>query len=424
LNDAAPTAPAVPIAPAAPTAPDAPLIRTHFFHFERSDFSNDFNYQWIVDTQSRYNFAFSSDKDLDTGNELTGGKNSKYELTKLDLSDPKTPKKVAAFQIDLAFEKDSKFRILDFRTSSAKSTLNDSLIYLSYASNDLESRCRYLNLVSFNANQIGNLEVTNFKRLFRSPCMPGSDNRDFRLHVSGGAILEKINSNNQIAEVYLTVGDFLKLGFSGEKISNSAKSILGSLIRILPNRKFEVIASGFRNPQGIGLYRTLSGVFIIQTEHGPRGGDELNVVVKGNHYGWPAYSLGTQYEPNDPLNQPNAKNTLGTSTAPLFAWLPSIGPSKVGQVTSKTLREYWSDSANKKYGDILVAGMGSQTIYRLRVKDSKVIYVEPIYLGFRVRTMAETNTGEFIFGTDSGIKILKMVERWDSSGVFRKISDS
>ena len=68
--------------------------------------------------------------------------------------------------------------------------------------------------------------------------------------------------------------------------------------------------------------------------------------------------------------------------------------------------------------------MGSQTIYRLRVKDSKVIYVEPIYLGFRVRTMVETNAGEFIFGTDSGIKILKVVEIWDSSGVFRKISDS
>ncbi len=355
---------------------------------------------------------------------MTGGKNSKYELAKLDLSNPKSPKKVAAFQIDLAFERDSKFRILDFRSSSVKSTSSNSLIYLSYASNDLESQCRYLNLVSFKATQIGILEVTNFKRLFRSPCMPGSENRDFRLHVSGGAILERLNSDNQIVEVYLTVGDFIKLGFSGEKISSSAKAILSSLVKIQPNGDFKIIASGFRNPQGIGLHQTPNGVFIIQTEHGPRGGDELNIVVEGNNYGWPAFSLGTQYTPNDPTNQPDERNTLGTATIPLFAWLPSIGPSKVTQVTSTPLREYWADRANDKYGDVLVAGMGSQTIYRLRVKDSKVIYVEPIYLGFRVRTMVETNTGGFIFGTDSGIKLLKLAERWDSIGDFRKISYS
>jgi glucose/arabinose dehydrogenase len=251
--------------------------------------------------------------------------------------------------------------------------------------------------------------------------MPGSDNR---LHQSGGAILETLNTDNQIVEVYLTVGDFTKLGFSGEEISNQTRAILSSLIKIQPNGDFKIIASGFRNPQGIGLYQTPNGVFIIQTEHGPRGGDELNVVVEGNYYGWPTFSLGTQYVPNDPTNQPDERNTFGTATLPLFAWLPSIGPSKVSQVTSIPLREYWSDRANEKYGDILVAGMGSQTIYRLRVKDFKVIYVEPIYLGFRVRTMVETNTGEFIFGTDTGIKILKMAERWDNSGAFRKISDS
>jgi glucose/arabinose dehydrogenase len=231
----------------------------------------------------------------------------------------------------------------------------------------------------------------------------------------GGAILEvkEISSaNNTLGEVYLTVGDFIKLGYSGEQILESTRSILGSLLRVRSDGTTKIVANGFRNPQGIGYFETLNKTQILQSEHGPRGGDELNQITEGNFYGWPDFSFGTQYVPNDPLDSPDVPNTSGTSAKPLFSWLPSIGPSKVHQVKSSVLRRYWADSSNGFFGDVLVAGMGSQTLYRLRILDSKVVYSEAIYLGFRIRSLVERENGEFVFGTDSGLRSLTPSQIW------------
>ena len=184
-----------------------------------------------------------------------------------------------------------------------------------------------------------------------------------------------------------------------------------------------MVANGFRNPQGLGYFETLNKTQILQSEHGPRGGDELNEIVEGNFYGWPDFSFGTQYEPNNPLDSVEAPNTAGTSVKPLFSWLPSIGPSKIHQVKSSVLRRYWADSSNGFFGDVIVAGMGSSTMYRLRILDSKVVYSEAIYLGFRIRSLVETENGVFVFGTDSGLRVLEPSQIWGGHlGTFIDIS--
>jgi glucose/arabinose dehydrogenase len=252
--------------------------------------------------------------------------------------------------------------------------------------------------------------------------MPGSDGRDFRLHQSGGAILElkqSLSQKQKVDQVYLTVGDFIKLGYSGERILESARAILGSLIRISSDGKVDIVAKGFRNPQGIGFFETPSKIQILQTEHAARGGDELNEVVRNNYYGWPEFSFGTQYEHNNPGDTPNNSGTAGNSAKPLFSWLPSIGPSKVHQIKSEALREYWADSSNGFFGDVIVAGMGSQTLYRLRILESRVIYSEAIFLGFRIRSLVETESGTLVFGTDSGLRLLVPTQKWGGpSGKF------
>jgi glucose/arabinose dehydrogenase len=172
------------------------------------------------------------------------------------------------------------------------------------------------------------------------------------------------------------------------------------------------VANGFRNPQGIGYFESLNKTQILQSEHAPRGGDELNEIVEKNFYGWPDFSYGTQYTPNNPLDAPKTFNTAGDSFKPLFSWLPSIGPSEVHQVESSILREHWADSSSGYFGDLLVAGMGSKTLYRLRILDSKVVYTEAVFLGFRIRSLLETEKGELIFGTDSGLKTLVPSLKW------------
>ncbi len=374
----------------------------------------------MAESKSNYIFTISSDQDFDE-NAQTGGKNSKYEISKIDFSAFSSPEKTQTISFDLKYLNDSKFRILDFKSSTIDSTQTRTQIYLSYASNDLTSKCRHLNLVSFVLSPVGSLEAREFKRWFRSPCIPGSDGQDFRLHQSGGAILEskQTSNTNKASEVFLTVGDFIKFGYSGEQILESTRSILGSLLLVRSDGTTKVVANGFRNPQGIGYFETLNKIQILQSEHAPRGGDELNEIAEGNFYGWPDFSFGTQYIPDNPLDSPNIPNTAGNSRKPLFSWLPSIGPSKVHQVTSPVLRKYWADSSNGYFGDVIVAGMGSQTLYRLRILDSKVVYSEAIYLGFRIRSLVETKNGELIFGTDSGLRLLIPSQIWGGPlGVF------
>jgi glucose/arabinose dehydrogenase len=240
--------------------------------------------------------------------------------------------------------------------------------------------------------------------------MPPSKSTDFPLHQSGGAILEvgkDLRLKRNIPEVYFTVGDFIKLGYSGERISTTTKSIIGSLLKCSSETKYHKIASGFRNPQGISYLETKFSTSILQSEHGPRGGDELNLVIKDKFYRWPNFSLGTQYSSDDSENvAPLKSNTLGALSKPIFSWLPSIGTSKVHQVKSWVLREFWADSQSLSFGDILVVGMGNQTLHRLRITDSRVIYSEPIFLGYRVRTLTEAEGGNIIFVTDSGLRIL------------------
>jgi glucose/arabinose dehydrogenase len=197
------------------------------------------------------------------------------------------------------------------------------------------------------------------------------------------------------------------------KLSSESKKYLGSIISINSENNTKIYASGFRNPQGFTLYEDATGFEILQTGHGPRGGDELNIVKEGAFYGWPEFSYGTRYNPINPLSKPENPNTAGTSEKPLFAWVPSIGISSVTQVKSATLRKLWADASTPEFGDALVAGMNSGTIYRLRIVEKRVIYSEPIYIGVRVRAISEEKSGRIVLGTDTGVHVLDLQRRWD-----------
>jgi hypothetical protein len=113
------------------------------------------------------------------------------------------------------------------------------------------------------------------------PCVPVSAVQ----HTAGR--FEVIDKNS----VYLTVGD---LGFT--RIGDRKKrGDLGSVFK-LTARTAEKISQGHRNPQGIVLYNNDT---LMVSEHGPRGGDELNIVKKGNDYGWPFVTYGQPYGAGD-----------------------------------------------------------------------------------------------------------------------------
>jgi cytochrome c2 len=145
---------------------------------------------------------------------------------------------------------------------------------------------------------------------------------------------------------------------------------------------------GHRNPQGMTVAQDGT---VLLTEHGPRGGDELNRIVEGRNYGWPIVSYGT---PNDSMTwsaNPDRTHHEGFEK-PIYAWVPSIGSSQLIVLEGKAFRQ-WA-------GDVMVSSMVAQTLFRIRLAEGRAVVVEPIPIGHRIRDLAELGNGAIALKTD------------------------
>jgi cytochrome c2 len=166
---------------------------------------------------------------------------------------------------------------------------------------------------------------------------------------------------------------------------------LGKAVEInLDTKNATIFSSGLRNPQGL----TISSEGLIwETEHGPIGGDELNVLQLGRNYGWPEVTYGVNYGGQAwPLNQVQGRHDKYTK--PAYAFVPSIGIS--------SLIETNSDEFPRWKGDLLVTSLKNQAIWRLRRDADRIIYSERIQIGQRLRDIQELPNGQLIVLTDAG----------------------
>ena len=162
-------------------------------------------------------------------------------------------------------------------------------------------------------------------------------------------------------------------------------SNLGKLLRVdTRTGRAEVLAVGLRNPQG--LARDAEGL-LWETEHGPRGGDELNVLEAGGNYGWPLVSHGVHYDLS-PVGGHDAAGRHDGFREPVFFWTPSIG---IGSVVVNDARFFplWGN-------DLLVGSLGGRRLLRVRRDGMDVKSVEEIYRGPEIRDMAQMPDGAFV----------------------------
>lgn len=153
-------------------------------------------------------------------------------------------------------------------------------------------------------------------------------------------------------------------------------------------------SKGHRNPQGLAAS---SDGEIWLTEHAERGGDELNRIVEGEDYGFPIVSYGTNYESMVWKTNPRQGRHEGYRK-PLFAWVPSIGSSQL-IVLEKDLFRYWK-------GDLIVSSLRANSLFRVRVEDDRVIFVEPIRIGHRIRDITERADGAIVLKTDGDVLVV------------------
>ena len=127
-----------------------------------------------------------------------------------------------------------------------------------------------------------------------------------------------------------------------------------------PNAKKAIYSYGHRNPQGMFKHPITGKIWT--NEHGPRGGDEINIIKKGKNYGWPKITYGINYS-----GTTITKNkSLPNMEQPLYYWLPSIAPSSFEYISSDVYPN-WK-------GSLLAGALVFKYIERIDLENDKVVY--------------------------------------------------
>lgn len=221
------------------------------------------------------------------------------------------------------------------------------------------------------------LKTLNRKeRWFRStPCVPISAVQ----HAAGR--MESINKNS----AYLTVGD---LGYI--HINDKTKrGDLGSLFRITKNQ-ITKISTGHRNQQGIVL---MPDKTLLTSEHGPRGGDEINLIRRGVDYGWPFVTYGAPYSIGDYII-PKATGTHSGYQEPVRQWNPSIAPTELIRLPDVGYGEI--------SGALVMGTLREQSLVFLKYRDGAITSERIVRVGARIRDLDLMPDGRIVATSDDG----------------------
>ena len=167
------------------------------------------------------------------------------------------------------------------------------------------------------------------------------------------------------------------------------------------SKNHEIISKGHRNAQGLFVKNEI----ILSTEHGPKGGDEINRIHYKKNYGWPIASYGEPYKSKKlKYKKSHHENNF---EEPLYVFVPSIGISEL-ILLPNTFNEKWKNSA-------LITSLNGRSIYRVNFQDDKyekILYLEKIYIGERIRDIKYVQKHNLIIialETTGNIGVLKNI---------------
>ncbi len=210
------------------------------------------------------------------------------------------------------------------------------------------------------------------------------------------------------SNLFLTMGEHFAFRDEAQNLGNH----LGKIIRIRPDgsvppdnpfvgrpgAKPEIWSYGHRNSQGAALHPQSGKLW--ESEHGPRGGDEVNIPLPGKNYGWPVIGYGIDYS--------GAKIHESTHKAgmeqPVWYWVPSIATSG--------MTFYTGDLFPAWRGNLFVGGLAGQLLVRLELNGEKVVKEERLLhsLGERIRDVRQGPDGAlWLLTDDSNGRLLRLV---------------
>ena len=267
---------------------------------------------------------------------------------------------------------------------------NNGWIYFSYTEGDTNS-----NTMVIDRAKLDGLRLSQRERIFTAlPYYKKPLHHGTRLVLTDGYL-------------FFGMGEKTDLKDSAQTLSNH----LGKILRVFedgrvppdnpyvntPGARPDVWSYGHRNPNGLALNPNTGELW--EHEHGPKGGDEINIIKPTLNYGWPLISYGVNYD-DTPVNE--GLSEMEGMEPPIYYYKPSIAPS--GMVF------YTSDVIPSWKGNLFIGGMVLTHLNRLVIENNKVIKEERL-LGdkkWRVRSLKQGPDGYLYLGVDGG-RILRIM---------------
>lgn len=293
--------------------------------------------------------------------------------------------------------------------------VNNNNLFFSTVEFSKENNCIFKSVYRFNID-FENFSFTESEKIYEStPCVKPLEGAVvegvLNPSESGGRMV--VTSNNEIllstghlalAHSYVSGNSIEKYQPYVDEYIDNPDAHYGALINLGTGdeaTKGEIFAKGFRNPQGLTL--SASGELFV-SDHGPRGGDELNIVSEGKNYGWPHETYGIPYDAakeGSPweLNEFWSKKYEARSDdyeQPLYVWKPAVAPSQI--VFYDNPDGEFADFA----GELVLGTLKDLSIRIIKIQDERVIFDSPIYIGERVRDIhAMSSSGVLYAVTDT-----------------------
>jgi glucose/arabinose dehydrogenase len=151
-----------------------------------------------------------------------------------------------------------------------------------------------------------------------------------------------------------------------------------------------IFAYGFRDPAGADLHPVTGELWV--TVHGPRGGDEIEIIHSGKNYGWPIVTYGRNYD-KSPIGE--GLTVMDGVEQPIYFWSPSIAPGGMTFYTGDMFPE-WK-------GDLFVGALVLEHLARLKLDGNRVISEDRLFSGFgdRIREVRQGPEGALYIFTDT-----------------------
>ncbi|MFT6856527.1 MAG: glucose/arabinose dehydrogenase [Cyclobacteriaceae bacterium] len=273
---------------------------------------------------------------------------------------------------------------------------NNQLIYLSYSQQNPQNASQATTAVA-RGKLIGN-DLTEVEDIFIA--LPyHSTNRHY-----GSRLLF-----DNAGYLYVSVGD----RGSRDNFPQALNNQLGKVHRLnddgsIPtdnpfvndqNAESSIYAYGIRNPQGLSLHPETGDVW--EGEHGPQGGDEINMLNAGRNYGWPVISYGINYN-GTPFTDLTEKEGM---EQPVHYWVPSIAPCGMDFVSGDFYAGWKSD--------LMVSSLKFEYLHRLKMDGNLVIGQEELLKGIgRIRDVHMGRDGYLYIAVEGPARVIRLIPHY------------